>query len=317
PLAVDEALMKLTLRVVGKALFSVDLLGAARELGDAFTEVSAYTNYRMQTPFPPPLWVPTTRNRRFKKALAALDRTIYALLDQRRQAHAAGQTDAAGDLLDMLMAARDQETGKGMSDQELRNEVALLMFAGHDTTATALTWAFYLLSQNPEAEAKLHAELARELAGRTPTMADLPRLSYTKMVIEETLRLYPPAWGVGRQSVDADLVGGYAIPPNASLTLPFYVLHRDPRWWEDPERFDPDRFTPERSARRHKFAYLPFGAGPRQCIGNNFAMMEAQLVLATVAQRYRLKLVPGHRVEPNPIFVLRTSDGLPMFIERR
>jgi len=317
PLAIDEEMMKLTLRVAGKALFSVDLLGASSELGDAFTEVSEYANYRMQNPLPPPLFVPTARNRRFQQALATLDQTIYAIIAQRRKAHAAGNTEDSGDLLDMLMAARDEETGEGMTDKELRNEITLLMFAGHDTTANTLTWAFYLLSQYPEAEATLHAEVTRQLAGRTPTVDDLPKLPYTKMVIEETLRLYPPAWGVGRQSIEADNVGGYKIPANASLTLPIYVIHRDPRWWDDPDHFDPARFAPDRSTDRHKFAYLPFGAGPRQCIGNNFAMMEAQLILATLAQHYRLSLIPDHRVEPDPVFVLRTSDGLPMTLAAR
>jgi cytochrome P450 len=267
--------------------------------------------------------VPTRRNRQFKAALATLDRTVYSIIAERKKTgtHLSEQMridkEEKGDLLDMLMAARDADTGAGMTDAELRNEVALLIFAGHETTATTLTWAFYLLSQHPEAEAKLHAELATVLGGRTPTLADLPNLPYNRMVIEETMRLYPPAWGVSRKSVAADVIGGYQLQANASLTLPITTLHHDPRWWEQPERFDPERFTPERSANRHKFAYLPFGAGPRQCIGNNFALMEAQLVLATVAQRYQLRLRPGHPVQPDPVFVLRTSHGLPMTVTRR
>ena len=311
-IAVDEEMMKVTLRVAGQALFSVDLLGAASALGEAFTGVSEFVNYRMNTPFPPPLWLPTRRNRQFKAALDTLNRTVYRIIEERKQTG-----EEKGDLLDMLMAARDADTGAGMTNAELRNEVALLIFAGHETTATTLTWVFYLLSQHPEAEAKLHAELATVLDGRTPTLADLPNLPYNRMVIEETMRLYPAAWGVSRKSVAADEIGGYQLPANASLTLPITTLHYDPRWWEEPERFAPERFTPERSANRHKFAYLPFGAGPRQCIGNNFALMEAQLVLATVAQRYQLRLRPGHPVQPDPVFVLRTSDGLPMRVTRR
>lgn len=314
-LAVDEEMMKVTLRIVGKALFSADLLGASSVLGDAFTSVSEFVNYRMQTPFPLPLFVPTRRNRQFKAALATLDHTVYGLVAERK---ASQQTDEEkGDLLDMLIAARDEETGTGMTDGELRNEVALLMFAGHETTATTLTWTFYLLSQHPAVEAKLHAELARVLGGRTPTLADLPNLPYNRMVIEETMRLYPPAWGLSRQSVGEDIIGGYRLPAKASITLPIMTLHYDPRWWENPETFDPERFTPARSADRHKFAYLPFGAGPRQCIGNHFALLEAQLVLATVAQRYQLRLRPGHPVQPDPVFVLRTSHGLPMTATRR
>lgn len=314
--AVDEAMMALTLRVVGRALFSVDLLGEARTLGDAFTAVSEYVSYRMQVPFPPPLFVPTRRNRHFKAALATLDQTIYALINDRRRAQANGAV-VPDDLLTMLMAARDEETGRGMTDAQLRNEVLLLMFAGHETTATTLTWAFYLLSQYPAAATKLQEELDRVLEGRTPTLDDLPNLPYNRMVIEETMRLYPPAWAVARQSVEVDVVGGYRLPANASITLPINTLHRDPRWWEEPDRFEPERFTPERSANRHKFAYLPFGAGPRQCIGNHFAMMEAQLVLATVASRYQLRLRPGHPVAPDPVFVLRTSHGLPMTVTPR
>ena len=311
-ITIDEEMMKVTLRVVGQALFSVDLLGAASALGDAFTSVSEFVNYRMNTPFPPPLWLPTPRNRQFKAALATLDSTVHSIIEERKKT-----SEEKGDLLDMLMAARDADTGAGMTDEELRNEVALLIFAGHETTATTLTWTFYLLSQHPEVENKLHAELATVLGGRTPTLADLPNLPYNRMVIEETMRLYPQAWGVSRKSVAADEVGGYQIPAGASLTLPIMTLHYDPRWWEQPDQFDPERFTPERSANRHKFAYLPFGAGPRQCIGNNFALMEAQLVLATVAQRYQLRLRPGHPVQPDPVFVLRTSHGLPMRVTRR
>jgi cytochrome P450 len=222
-----------------------------------------------------------------------------------------------GDLLAMLLQARDEDTGAGMTDEQVRNEVATLMFAGHETTAVTLTWAFYLLSQHPEAERKLHAELAEALGGRTPTVADLPSLKYTRMVVEETLRLYPPAFGVTRQSLGEDEIGGYRIPANSSVSVIINNVHHDPRWWENPEQFEPERFSPERSVDRPNFAYLPFGGGPRLCIGNSFAMTEAQLALATVAQRYQLRLVPGHPVRPNPIFVLRTSHGLPMTAQRR
>lgn len=312
PLAIHEEMMKVTLQIAGQALFSIDLLGDAKKVGDAFVETTAYTSKRMQTPFLPPRFLPTGQNRRFNQASKTLDQTIYAMIRKRRQQ----QTDAA-DLLSMLMAARDAETGATMSDEQLRHEIALLIFAGHDTTANALTWAFYLLSQHPAEEAKLHAELESVLQGRTPTIEDLPNLPYTRMVIEETLRLYPPAWTIGRQSIEADVVDGYTIPAKANLIVPIYVIHHDPRWWPEPERFDPERFTPERSANRHKFAYLPFGAGPRLCIGNNFAMIEAQLVLATIAQRYRLRLVVGHPVQPKPVVMLSTSHGLPMLLERR
>jgi cytochrome P450 len=204
-----------------------------------------------------------------------------------------------------------------MSDPTLRNEVLVMMFAGHETTAVTLGWAFYLLSQNPEVEALLHAELDNVLAGRAPALADLPNLPYARRVVDETLRLYPPAWGVARQQVEADVIGGYALPADSSITVVINNVHHDARFWDHPERFDPDRFTPERSLGRHPFAYMPFGAGPRQCIGNQFALTEAHLVLAAIAQRYQFRLVPGHPVRPRPVFVLRTSHGLPMMAHRR
>jgi len=320
-LAIDQEMMKLTLQIAGQALFQIDLLGEAKTVGDAFIETTTYTSKRMQTPFLPPLFLPTARNRRFKEATATLDRTIYTMIRERRQQQAAMAQESdeqpSLDLLSMLIAARDEETGERMSDEQLRHEIALLIFAGHDTTANALTWAFYLLSQHPAEEATLYAEVTRVLQGCAPTYDDLPNLSYTRMVIEETLRLYPPAWTIGRQSVQEDMLGGYTIPAKANLIVPIYVIHHDPRWWPEPERFAPERFTPERSAARHKFAYLPFGAGPRLCIGNNFAMMEAQLVLASIVQRYHLQLVAGHPVQPTPVVMLSTSHGLPMLLTPR
>ena len=312
PLWVDREMMQLTLRVAGKALFGVDLVGESRALGEAFTHTSEFVNYRLGAPFPVPLFIPTRRNREFRRAAQTLDRTIYALIRERRRSG-----EDRGDLLTMLTQARDEDTGESLNDEQVRNEIALMMFAGHETTAVTLTWTFYLLSGHPEVECQLHAELADVLGGRAPTIQDLPDLRYTRMVIEESMRLYPPAWGVARQSVQADEIGGYHIPADAGLSLIINNVHRDPRWWPDPEKFDPGRFTPERSADRPGFAYLPFGGGPRLCIGNQFAMTEAQMVLATIAQRYKLRLVPGHPVRPNPIFVLRTSHGLPMTPERR
>jgi cytochrome P450 len=312
-LHVDQEMMALTLQVAGQALFSRDLLGEARELGEAFTTLSEYMNYRMGTPFAPPQFVPTRHNRQFARARRIVDASIFDMIGARR----AGKGGNTNDLLEMLMEARDADTGKGMTDAELRNEIAVMMFAGHETTSVTLTWAFYLLSQNPAAEVALHAELERALSGRAPTIADLPNLPYNRGVIEETLRLYPPAFGVTRQSVDADVFGGYRVPANAGVTLVFYNVHHDARFWPEPERFDPARFSSEQAEKRPAFAYVPFGAGPRQCIGNQFALTEAQLVLAAIAQRYQLRLVAGHPVKPNPVFTLRTSNGLPMTAERR
>ena len=311
-LELDHELMQVTLQVAGKTLFSRDLIGEANALGEAFTATSEYVNFRLNNPFVLPPAVPTPRNRKFTRALKVLDQTIYAIIRERR---ASGEDKP--DLLSMLMNARDEDTGEGMDDKTLRNEVAVMLFAGHETTAATLTWAFYLLSQHPEVEQRLAAELSEVLAGRAPTLEDLPKLRYNRMIIEETLRMYPAAWSMSRQSVEADELGGYHLPAGGSLNVVINNVHYDPRFWDEPERFDPERFLPERSADRPHFAYLPFGGGPRLCIGTQFALTEAQLVLASVAQRYQLRLLPGHPVKPMPIFVLRTSHGLPVTAHRR
>jgi cytochrome P450 len=199
-----------------------------------------------------------------------------------------------------------------MNDQQVRDEVMTLLIAGHETVATALTWTWYLLSQHPEVERRLHSELDEVLGGHLPTVEHLARLSYTRMVIEEVLRLYPPAWVFGRKALADDEIGGYIIPANSMIVLSPYMTHRHPAFWENPEMFDPERFAPEREASRPHYAYFPFGGGPRICIGTNFALMETQLVLATIAQRYQLHLVPGHPIEPEALLSLRLRYGLPM-----
>jgi cytochrome P450 len=221
-----------------------------------------------------------------------------------------------GDLLSLLLAARDEDTGEAMSDKQVRDEALTLILAGHETTANALAWTWYLLSQNPEVEQKLHAELAAVLDGRAPTVADLPNLRYTSMVIDESMRLYPPAWSVGRSPIADDEILGFQIPKGSSLMLSQWLTHRHPDFWENPERFDPDRFSPERSANRPRYAYFPFGGGPRQCIGNVFALTEANLILAAVAQKFRLRMVPGHRVELQPLVTLRPRYGLKMTVDQ-
>ena len=216
------------------------------------------------------------------------------------------------DLLDMLLNARDEETGQGMTDKQLRDEVTTLLLAGHETTANALSWTWYLLSKNPDAYHKLHSELRLVLNGRVPEMDDLPKLPYTRMVIQESMRLYPPAWIISRHSEREDAVDGYRIPAKSILHMSSYVMHRHPDYWDKPDVFDPERFCPERSASRPAFAYFPFGGGPRLCIGRDFDMAEAQLILATIASRCRLELVPGHPVEPDPQITLRLKHGLQM-----
>ena len=216
----------------------------------------------------------------------------------------------------LLIEARDEQTGEGMSDKQLRDEVVTLFLAGHETTANALTWAWYLLSQHAAAEARLHEELAVSLGGRTPVAADLPRLPYTRMVLAEAMRLYPPAWVIGRRAVAPYPVRGTTLPARTVVLLSPYVVHRDPRWWPEPDAFRPERWAGEAPS-RPKFAYFPFGAGTRVCIGEQFAWMEGTLVLATIAQRWRLRLVPGHPVAPQAIITLRPRHGMRMVVEER
>jgi cytochrome P450 len=221
------------------------------------------------------------------------------------------------DLLARLIAARDSETGGGMTPEEVRDQVVTIFMAGHETTSQALSWTWYLLSKHPSIEAKLHAELAAVLEGRTPNCDDVADLRYARMVIEESMRLYPPAHTFGRQPIAADEILGHRIPAGAEVLIMPWLLHRKPSLWENPDRFDPERFTPERAAARPRFAYIPFGAGARICIGAVFAMTEAVLMLATIAQRYRLRLKPGHPVEPQGLITLRPRYGLRMELERR
>jgi cytochrome P450 len=216
----------------------------------------------------------------------------------------------------MLLLAEDDD-GKRMTDQQARDEVVTLFLAGHETTANTLNWTFMLLAQNPDVEATLHAELNTVLGGRAPTLADLAYLPYTEMVIKESMRLYPPAWIVGRQAIEDTEIAGYTVQKGAQVNLVFYLAHHDPRWWPQPERFMPERFSAENEANINRRAYTPFGGGPRVCIGNSFAMMEARLLLATVAQRYSLALAPGQRVEMNPMITLNPKGGLPMTVRVR
>jgi cytochrome P450 len=316
PLPVFTEMMRLTLTVVVRALFGLDVSGKTQTLGDAFTQALEVTNRRIISPLPylPQLYrLPTRDNQTFARAQATLNGIVEGLITERR----ARGAQADEDLLGMLMTAADADTGDAFDDLQLRDEVMTLLLAGHETTATALAWTFHLLEQNPEQEALLHEEVDRELGGRMPTLADLPRLRYTGCVFEEAMRLYPPIWALPRTPHEDDEVGGYRIPKGDIVVLVPYVTHRHPDFWPDPERFDPTRFLPEASRQRPRWAYLPFGGGQRQCIGNHFAMMEAQFILAMVAQRFRLRGVPGVPVLPEPLLTLRPKGPLPMHARRR
>jgi len=309
-----QEMMRLTLAIVAQTLFSTEVDSEADEIGTALTEVFSLFEIILM-PFSEILEkLPLPAVRRFKRARKRLDETIYRLIAERR----ASGVDA-GDLLSMLLMARieeDEEGSGGMSDEQVRDEALTLFLAGHETTADALTWAWYLLSQNPEAEAAFHAELDRVLAGRLPSFDDLPQLRYTEAVFAEALRLYPPAWGIGRRALEDYQVGDFAIPARSVVLLSPYVVHRDPRWFPEPLAFRPERWLAEDSA-RPKFAYFPFGGGARVCIGERFAWMEGTLLLAVIGQRWRLRLEAGHRVETHARITLRPKFGLRMITERR
>lgn len=320
PLDVAEELTSLTMAIIAETMFGARLDADTHAVGEAITVLLADINFRFQLPFYPSLRWPTLRNRRTRAAMRTVDDVVLDIIDQRRRSGEQRDTYPRSeaereDLLGMLMAARDEETGETMPDKQLRDEVVTIFVAGHETTAVALTWVFYLLAEHPAVESALHAELAQVLDGRAPEVADVPKLRYTRMIVDETLRLYPPAWITNREAVAEDVVCGYRIPAGAAVAVSPYVIHRSPAWWPDPERFDPLRFDPETPHERPRFAYMPFGGGPHQCIGNTFALLEATLILATVAQRYRLRLPAGAAVRPKPETTLRPAGGLPMLLE--
>jgi cytochrome P450 len=307
PFDLVPELARLTLRILGRCLFDRELTDEADAVGGAVQVVLHHTIEKLGSLIPLPGLVPTPKNLRFRRALRALDRVVLSLIEERRRGAGAAER---GDLLTMLVSARDEETGEGLGDRQLRDEVMTLLLAGHETTAMALSWTFYLLSLHPGVRRRLEDELAAALAGRAPALDDLPRLPYTRMVIEEAMRLYPPAWVITRSATGADELGGFAIPAGDMVLLSPYVTHHDPSLWEDPEGFDPERFAPGAEGGRPRYAYYPFGGGPHLCIGAGFAMMEATIVLATVAQRLRLDLEAGRPVAIEPLVTLRPSPGI-------
>jgi len=308
---VAEEMMRLTRTVVLRALLGADLGPFAETIDAAWTIINQHIGESFWSlGFAD--WFGGSKHRQFEAARAVLAGAVDHVIAERRK-HPADRVD----LLSMLLAARDEETGEAMSDDQLRVEVTTFLLAGQETTSLALTWTWYLLSQHPDAQRRVEEEIDTVLAGRAPEYADLVNLPFTRMVVDEALRLYPPAWIFSRQALADDQVSGYHVPRGWIVFVVPWVLHRLPALWDDPERFDPDRFSQEKSANRPKFAYLPFGAGPRQCIGNQFALIEAQLIVATLAQQYRLRLVAGHRVEPQPLITLRPRFGMSMMIDRR
>jgi len=290
---VAAQMSSLTLRITMNALFSADIGGRADALGDRIAKGLGH----LMAPDKPA----------FRVGRAEVEDTVAAIIEERGRSPGEHR-----DLLSLLLEARDEETGEAMDDREIRDEVITLMLAGYETTANSLAWTWYLLSQNPEPRRTLEDQLRSALGGRVPTAADLPNLPYNRMILDESLRLYPPAWILGRRALRNDRLGEHEIPAGSVVAMSPYAMHRRPEYWDDPEVFRPDRFTRERQAVQKPFSYFPFGGGPRLCIGHNFALLEAQLIISTVAQRHRMELVPGRTVLPERRFVLRPRGGLPM-----
>ncbi len=305
---------QLALRVVTRALFGADLDSDAEKIGRAVAEVGEFFDYLTIALLPVLLRTPLPSVRRFKQGIDELEGATSRVIAERRSAG----SDDDGDLLSILLAARDVEgDGTGMTDTQVRDEALTLITAGHETTANGLNWAWYLLALHPEVEARFHAELDDVVGDGPATADDASRLPYTEAVLLEAMRLYPPAWGIERRAVADQAIGGHVIPAGAAVLMPTYVMHRDPRFFPDPLRFDPDRFLPDGSSERPDWAYPLFGGGTRKCIGVGFAMLEATLVLAELGRRWRLRLDPSRPVVPQARVSLRPRDGLWMLPERR
>jgi cytochrome P450 len=302
----------LTLPIVVECLFGGDVTHYANEVSRLMVAVLDASNHRLNSALRLPSWVPTPRHLRERRALRRLDQILHELITARRAA-----LDGRHDLLSMLLTAVDQETGARMSNEQLRDEMMTLFLAGHETTANLVTWTWFLLSRHPEAEAALFEQLDRVLHGRPPAIADLPALPQTEMIVREALRLYPPAPGVAREPIEDVSIGGYAVPKGSLISVNAFAMQRDARFFPEPERFDPGRFAPGWEQRISRYAYLPFGAGPRVCIGNSFALMEARLILATLAQRWRFTLEPGQDVRPMQLVTVRARDGIRMRLTAR
>jgi cytochrome P450 len=304
-------MMHLTLNVVAQTLFATDLREEVDELADAINRIMGLYNFLVMLPAAE--WLVHVRPpglAAFVRARKRIDAVVYRMIAAHRQL---GARD--GSLLDLMRAASPDKSAA--SEQLLRDQVITIFLAGYETVANALSWTWYLLSQNPDCERRFHDEIDRELQGRLPTFDDVPRLRYVEMVLAESLRLFPPAWAMGRYARADFQLGEYVLPAKTTVLISQFITHRDPRFFPDPLRFDPERFTPEAKARRSKLTYFPFGAGVRQCIGESFAWMEGVLLLATIAQKWRFRLVAGHPVEPEPLITLRPKHGMRMHLEQR
>lgn len=307
---IASEMARLTYSIVGQTLFSFKTGEDATTVEKAMRVILPHVFGRLGNLVNSPAWFPSPANRRFRKALAEVDEVVYRIIARHREAQEAGQPDT--DLLAMLMSVRNEETGSGLDDSQLRNETITFLLAGHETTANALTWIFYLISQHPAVEQELCEEITTVLGERIPTLADIPQLVCTKHIIQEAMRLYPPIWIIERRVIEEDIIGGYNIPAGSAVVISPYALHRHPAFWEEPEKFNPSRFKSP-----HPAAYIPFGAGPRFCIGNEFAMLEAHLITVMVIRKFKLRLLENHPVSPQPDITLRARHGMKMTLHPR
>ncbi len=307
---IHEEMMQLALRIVGKTLFDADVTRDAKEVGETL-DILLHIAANFGRTILVPLWVPTPRNIRAKLGIKRLEKVIYRIIADRR---ASGRD--TGDLLSILLQAQDEE-GTHMNDRQLRDETITLFLAGHETTANTLSWTWWLLAQNPAVEKKFHEELDGVLGGRAPTVDDLPKLTYLSHVLTESLRLYPTAWGMARLAAEEHEIAGYPVRPGYGVAFAQWVIHRDARWFDAALEFRPQRWESGLAKQLPRFAYFPFGGGPRQCIGNTFALMEASVVLATVGQRFRFALAPDHKVTPLASITLRPKNGIQVRFEAR
>ena len=293
PFDIANEMMSLTLNIVSRALFGFDMDEQAEQIGEAVTTM---------------VEIGKPKRRRFQEMAQVMDDIVYGLIRRRRQQ----PHDVQIDLLDMLMAVRYEDNGEGMGDEQIRDEVMSLLIAGHETTANTLSWLWYLLGQHPDVVTKIEGEVDSVLDGRSPTITDFPKLIYCNKVIKEAMRLYPSAWSISRRALADDDIGGYHIPEGAVVALSPYTLHRNPEFWPEPEKFDPERFTPAQEAARHRYAYVPFGAGSRKCIGDQFALMESIIILPMILQKFQLQLVPDHPIAEHALVTLRPKHGILM-----
>ncbi|MFD8594408.1 cytochrome P450 [Kitasatospora sp. NPDC059646] len=314
PVDIRQEMTSLTLGVLGRTLLDADL-GAYESIGEAFEIVQDQAIFEMMSLSSVPSWVPLPLQLRFRRARAELDRIVAALADERRRRPASDGT--RDDVLSRLVDATADERDPVARRTRMRDELVTLLLAGHDTTASTLSWTLYLLDRHPEVGDRVRAEVDEVLGDRLPGIEDMHRLTYTSMVLQEVMRLYPAVWLLPRKALAEDEIGGYRVPAGADVVLCPYTLHRHPEFWDDPDRFDPERFAKGRAAGRHRYAYVPFGAGPRVCVGSSLGLLEATVVLVVLLRRLRLAVPPGHRVRAEPMLTLRVKGGLPMTVRPR